>query len=550
MKVAAPRVPTMVCLAIGGALLTISMARSGLWSTVLALYSLFFLNLAFLDHVLGQSGSSVLSPESLVQTRQGLRELRVDLLASLRQCVPSRHDAVWLAAATSIAIVVRGYSLRQPVSYDEAYTFLNFVQPGFPALFNYPVPNNHVLHTVLVRITTLILGTSTAVMRAPAFAAGVATIPLTFCLCRSLVPLGSGYLAASALSVFPYLVLYSTMARGYSLLVLLSVGLAFVGLHVARKPSLPGCGVLSLIGALGMLTIPTMLFALGGVYLWLGLSLAARRQSLRGVLSDFLIPCTVMTFLFTLVFYTPSILESGGVQSMIANTFVQAVPWNAFAGGLAVHFQSVLRQFSWDVPRWAPSSCALLMLAGMVSAAFKRHWGVVLLVPSIVVGSGLIFIAKQSIPFLRTWLYLIPFALVAADIGFTSVTRPLPRQARAAVAVLLLALALQQALTMMSDNVVARGADFPDGARIVQELKSVMSRGDTVHVKLPADWPIYYYMWYYHVPNEVTATAHGNEFFVVEKRSYSIADLTHEPVVLVAEVGDAALYRLDAPTQR
>ncbi len=550
MKVAVPRLPTMVCLAIGGALLTVSLTCSGLWSTVLALYSLFFVNLAFLDHVLRQRGSSILSPQALAHTRQGLRELSADLRASLRHCVPSRHDALWLTATTGIAIVVRGYSLGQPVSYDEAYTFLNFVQPGFPALFDYPVPNNHILHTLLVRFATLILGTSTAVMRAPAYAAGVATIPLTFCFCRSLLPLGSGYLAASALSVFPYMVFYSTMARGYSLLVLLSVGLALVGLHVVRKPSLPGCGVLALIGALGMLTIPTMLFALGGVFLWLGVLLAIRRQSVRAVFREFLIPCAVLMFLFTLVFYTPSILESGGVHSIVANSFVQPMPWDVFAGGLAAHFQSVIRQFSWDVPRWAPSICALLVLAGVVSAAIDRHWAAVLLVPSMVVGSGLVLVAKQRIPFLRTWIYLIPFALVAADVGLTYLTKRLPRLAQAVVAVLLLALALQRGLAMMSDNVVARGADFPDGARIVQELKSVMRQGDIVHVQLPVDWPTYYYMWYYHVPDQVTASTTHNEFFVVEKRSYSIANLTHEPVVLVAESGDAALYRLDAPTQK
>jgi len=190
------------------------------------------------------------------------------------------------------------------------------------------------------------------------------------------------------------------------------------------------------------------------------------------------------------------------------------------------------------------------VLAGVVSAAIDRHWAAVLLVPSMVVGSGLVLVAKQRIPFLRTWIYLIPFALVAADVGLTYLTKRLPRLAQAVVAVLLLALALQRGLAMMSDNVVARGADFPDGARIVQELKSVMRQGDIVHVQLPVDWPTYYYMWYYHVPDQVTASTTHNEFFVVEKRSYSIANLTHEPVVLVAESGDAALYRLDAPTQK
>jgi Dolichyl-phosphate-mannose-protein mannosyltransferase len=550
MKFEAPGLATTLCILAGVGLLILSMVQSGILSTVLALYSLLFVNLALLDYVLAQTGVSFLSPDAIAHTRHGLRELSADLLASLQKCVPSRRDALWLTAATGIGIVVRGYSLGQPVGYDEAYTFLNFVQRGFPALFNYPLPNNHILHTVLVRLATLILGTSPAVMRAPAFAAGVATIPLTFCLCRSMLPLGSGYLAASALSVFPYMVLYSTMARGYSLMVLLTVGLAFVGLHVARKPSLPGCGVLSLIGALGMLTIPTMLFALGGVYLWLGSLVVAQRRSVRAVLCELLIPCGIMTSLLTLVFYTPSIIESGGVQSIVANPFVQALPWNDFVGGIAPHFQSVLAQFSWDLPKSMPAICAILVLAGMLGAAYERNWAVLFLAPSMLVGSGVVLVVKQSIPFLRTWIYLIPFALIAVDGGLTYATKRVPRRAQFVCPVLLLTLALSHAVTTMSDNIIAKRADFPDGAGIVQELKSVMSRGDTVHVKMPADWPTYYYMWYYHVPDKVTVPSHSSEFFVVEKRSYSIADLTHEPVVLIAEYGDAALYRLDAPTQR
>jgi len=550
IKLEVPGFGTTACLLAGASLLIASATQSGVWCAVLASYGLVLVDVAFLDYILAPDGASYLSTATLRRALCAIRELRAEVLASLRDGFRSRYDAVWLAAATGIGLYVRGYSLGQPVGYDEAYTFLNFVRPGFPALFDYPLPNNHVLHTILVRFSTLILGSYPASIRAPAFLAGVATIPLTFCLCRTMLP-RSGYFAASATSVFAYLVLYSTMARGYSLLVLLTLALALIGLHVVQKPSWPACGVLALIGALGMLTIPTMLFALGGVYLWLASLVIVRTRSVRTALGELLIPCGIMTILLTVVFYTPCIVESDGVQSILGNSFVQALPWDEFAAKVASHLQSVLVQFSWDVPQPVAAVGGMLVLVGMLGAAYERNWPVLFLLPSMLVGSGVILVMKHSIPFLRTWIYLIPFALIAADAGLTYATDFLPRSARFVGAALLLAVTSSHAMTMTSDNIVAKGADFPDGARIVQELKSVMKKGDVVHVKLPIDWSTYFYIWYYDVPDkERTADQPPSEFFVVEKRSYSITDLTAAPVVLIAEYGDGALYRLDTPGQR
>jgi len=46
------------------------------------------------------------------------------------------------------------YACNMPVSYDEAWTFLNFTQKGFAAsATHYPAPNNHVLHSLLTNVT-------------------------------------------------------------------------------------------------------------------------------------------------------------------------------------------------------------------------------------------------------------------------------------------------------------------------------------------------------------------------------------------------------------
>jgi hypothetical protein len=549
----APAIPIgpVFCLLTGLILLAVGVSRSGVGAAVCVSYGLGFVNVAALDRFLAFRGAPLLSIRSLASARRNLRDLRIAVTRSVRSCFPSRFDLVWLAAATGLAACLRAYSLRQPVWYDEAFTFLYFVRRGFPALLNYPLPNNHILHTILVYCSTLLFGTDPVCMRLPAFLAGVAAVPLTFCLSRRISGDRSGYLAVIGVSVTAmYWVFYSVMARGYTMVGLFALVLAFVGLDVIKRPTLSACGALAALGALGMLTIPTMLFALGAVYCWLAALLAIERRSLRPAIRDFLVPSAIMTLLLTAVLYTPSILVSGGVESIVANSFVQSLSWNSFIGGLPQHLRDIRTLLLWDVPGWVVMAYVLLVPFGVIRAALERNWPATLFVPAIVAGSAAVFVLKQSIPFPRTWTYVIPFAAIAADTGITYLIRPLPRLAPRLLALLLFAWGVYGAAGAMSEDIIARGADFPDGSPLARDLRSVMNVGDIVHAKIPTDVPLYFYMWYYDVPDQTRIDArHRNEFFVVEKRTHSIADLTDAPVTVIAEYPGATLYRLrDAPS--
>jgi hypothetical protein len=165
-----------------------------------------------------------------------------------------RHAATWLALIVVIGATVRSFFLAQSMRYDEAYTFLNFVKGGLLDHFFYPLPNNHVLHTLLVRISVGLLGSHPVAIRLPAVLAGLLAIPLTFCLSRSLSANNrSGFSAAALVAVFPYLILYDTMARGYSLVVLLSLCLVALGVRVIEHPSRRLCSLMALVIALGVL---------------------------------------------------------------------------------------------------------------------------------------------------------------------------------------------------------------------------------------------------------------------------------------------------------
>ena len=460
----------------------------------------------------------------------------------------SRADLIWLGALTAIAAAVRVVCLEQPISYDEAFTFLNYVAPGGTHFFDYTNPNNHILHSILARASTVLFGHHLWTMRLPSFVAGTAAVPLTFFLCRKLANRGSGYLAATAVSLYPYLVMYSALARGYAILVALSLLSALAGAEMIDRPTFGACVLLVVAGALGLFTVPTMIVVLAGVYLWLAavvMTRPDRRVSLMWVIAI----CGLSTGALAAILYLPTI-ERAGLRAVTDNQVIQKLPWNAFVAALAPHYHDTVRAFRFAIPTAAFQIGAVLIVIGIVDGMRRRDWPIVFLVPALAVGAGAIVILKQSIPVARQWMFVIPFGLVAADLGLAAVLRSTHRCARIAFAACCIVVAAWTARDMTVAHTITDAADFTDGPALIQRLKGVMREGDTVYVMLPIDYPAYYYLWYYRVPSLPAQPARGHsEFFIVDKHSYSLKDMTPESPSLIADYPYAALYerRIDAP---
>ena len=459
-----------------------------------------------------------------------------------------RADLAWIAALTAIGAALRVSCLQQPISYDEAFTFLNYVAPGGTHVFDYTNPNNHVFHNILVRASTVAFGHELWTMRLPSFVGGTAAIPLTFLLCRQLTGRASGYLAATATSLYPYLVMYSALARGYSILTALSLLSALAGVRMIDHPSVGKCLLLVAAGALGLFTVPTMVVALAGEYLWLTAVVITRdrRRPLVGLIGL----CGLSTAALTGLLYLPTI-ERAGLRAITANQVVQSLPWNAFIAALPAHFHETVRYFSFEIPASAFAIGAALIVIGVVDGLRRREWPVVFLVPALAAGAAAVLILKQSIPVARQWIFVIPFGLVAADIGLTAILRSTPRFARVALAACCIAVAGWTARAMAITHTITDAADFTAGPALVQQLKSVMRDGDAVYVMLPIDYPAYYYFWYYHVPSLPAQPGRGrSDFFIVDKHSYSLKDMTSAPATLIADYPYAALYERRAEPAR
>jgi hypothetical protein len=139
-------------------------------------------------------------------------------LDGLRLTSMTRLDALAVAAPMLLAVGLRLAFLNQPMRYDEALTFNEFAsRPLYYGLSFYPDPNNHLLNTLLVHITSTVLGPQPWVLRLPAFAAGVLLVPATYALTHLLYGRPAAFLGAVLVAVSSYVVEYSTNSRGYTL---------------------------------------------------------------------------------------------------------------------------------------------------------------------------------------------------------------------------------------------------------------------------------------------------------------------------------------------
>jgi hypothetical protein len=273
------------------------------------------------------------------------------VLSWLVGSVRSARSLVWVVAVLSFGLIVRSYFLAQPMRYDEAYTYLNFVSDGLAGVFSYPLPNNHVMHTILVKLSVTAFGGHPISIRLPAFFAGILVIPATFCLGRLLIGDRAGRFASALAAVFPFLVLFDTTARGYSMVVLLSLWLAILALRFAAMPSAAAGFLISAVSALGMFTVPSFLFPLAGLWLWIVILLMIGGWPLSRVLLRFALPCGTTTALLGWMLYTPTIIVSNGIHTLITNKFVASLPWAEFLDRLPGHLRHTWIQFGRDVPQ-------------------------------------------------------------------------------------------------------------------------------------------------------------------------------------------------------
>ena len=186
----------------------------------------------------------------------------------------------WLVIAVFFGLIIRMIYISEPVKYDEASSFLGYIEsPNILRLFWYNTTNNHVFYNVLTKIFYIIFGFSLPILRLVAFTSGVLSIPIIYYICKEFNQ--DGRFAAISLASFPLYIEYSTNARGYTLqtfILLLTILIIKKNYNLLNNHK---SNLIGLLIALATLTIPTFIFVIPGIFIWLFFINYRKEESIR-----------------------------------------------------------------------------------------------------------------------------------------------------------------------------------------------------------------------------------------------------------------------------
>ena len=190
----------------------------------------------------------------------------------------SLHNAkkltlVLLATLFALAVVLRIFHLDRSLGGDDENAMLLYFgySPLKVIISNYWETNNHIFHTVLVRLMGFWFGEENSIaIRFPTLLFGLASLWIIYSLALELF--NSKLIAITALliaTVNPIHIHYSQTARGYGLIIFFSSAMALLAIKIFRSEKFLLSGILiTICGFLSVYTIPTNIYFLIGLGGW------------------------------------------------------------------------------------------------------------------------------------------------------------------------------------------------------------------------------------------------------------------------------------------
>ena len=405
-------------------------------------------------------------------------------------------NVVWILGLTVIAAAIRIPFLNDSIRFDEAHSYLTYAEPPFfVGVSTYHDPNNHVFHTLLMHISTVILGNPEWAIRLPAFVAGVAVVPATFLAGYQLSSRTTGLTAAAIVAVSSVLIEYSVLGRGYTIVCLLTVLEIILAQQILQRLGGWEWLLLVIASSLGLWTVPIMAYANVLVWGWLLCHGLCEIQSelLRRFVVTWLVG-VVATVALTVALYSPIILTSG-FSALVANPYVESLSWKKFIRNI---FDSV-RESYWFLTRdWSIVSqvlltaCLLSAIASMRSKKIRRviEFGV----PLLILIALITF--QRVLPPPRTWLFLIPIMSLFVGMGWEEIVhrRSVKRPVRRRSLWVLLCIAVSLPIVSMDDSISKSDAAgrCPDAEVIIVSLLDDPDQSPIVTIS-PVSSPVVYY---------------------------------------------------------
>ncbi len=394
---------------------------------------LFFGFIVFLTGFKGRANSLIRS--AALSSVKYLSLRRDEIKELFKKISPSKDDAIPLMVLAGIILLGAFYRyayLWRPMGHDETYTFMAFASRGLRiSITDYHLPNNHVFHTILVNLVYQMFGDSPAVIRFPAFLAGVMIIPATYSIGRLFYNSKVGLVGASIVASLPVLIDYSTTARGYTIITLFALLIIYLAVYAKDHRNMVAWGLLVIFSSLGLYINPTMIYPIGMAYTWLLLSKLIHDVSdtygTRYYL--YLLISSLSIIIITLILYLPIILNSG-LQSLISNDVIEVLSWSDFIQSIEPRIKNTWLEWN----RALPTAISLIAISGLIASLFVPKLPKDRRMPLIMAGIiwiGTALLVQRVAPWPRIWLFLLPFFVIWISAGiiglFELIFRRIPR---------------------------------------------------------------------------------------------------------------------------
>lgn len=342
-------------------------------------------------------------------------------------------DVAWVFVAMGAFLRIYQYAWNRSLFIDEAALALSLRTHTFAELLG---RLDHAQFApigflYLQKLLRELFGESEFVLRAPALAAGLLSLPLFFILANRILPPTAAWLAVALFALSRHLIFWSSDAKPYAFDVLATIVLLLLALDWTTQPSRRTAVRLGLAGAIAPFFATTSLLLQAGLGLWL-LARALKSRASQGA----------WIFVIWLA-ALPAVLHPRLSLSSGDRTFYRAywsdgfLPFPFEPGALQSYVRQVFRSLH-DPLGFGYPTPAFIALIGIVAGAVwlayeRRSMASLLFVPVVVIGlasmARLYPIGHQWLFSGRVILFLTPigYLTMAAALGW--LRRPAPTAA-------------------------------------------------------------------------------------------------------------------------
>lgn len=229
-------------------------------------------------------------------------------------------------------------SIAFPVNIDEAFTYTSFtVKSPLTIITSYPAPNNHILYSLLTKLTSYISFFSPLFsLRLPNLVVHFITYILVFSIIKRIYNEKSAVLIVGIYSTLFMSIYFSYLSRGYGLINLFFI-ITFFSVYkiLVQNTSLKHWVIFSIFSVLGFYTMPSFL------YPFLALNAIIFLNNYRLYLQQIIFNILILFTVFLL--YSPIIIFEG-LDAIINNEYVKPIPREIVLSELPGFFSKAINE--------------------------------------------------------------------------------------------------------------------------------------------------------------------------------------------------------------